>query len=343
MAQPPIFITSAGVCCAVGMSLAAADCALRAGMDHFQESEFFTHAGDPVRVARLPDIERWGNERLAHWASLALSECLQEAADLELAHTPVLLLAAERERPHTHDDRYRDIFARLEQAMGVRFDPRSRIVAKGRAGLGPALQAARAWLAEGQARHVLIVGVDSYLDAATINHYLTARRLLVPGNSDGFIPGEAAAALALSATPLDACLAVCGVGVADEPGRPDGSVPSRARGLSQALRQALDEASAPPDTWTLRFSDQNGESFFAREASHAFTRVSLEGLNALDVITTADCVGEVGAAMGPMMLAWASRSLTAPDAPGQHAIAHLANDEGTRSVIALARHPRGEA
>lgn len=339
MSHAPLYITSAGACSAVGMSLDATECALRAGLDHFQESHFYCTTGEPIRVACLHDVDIWGNSRLARWAALAIQECLAGAPGTDLASTPLLLLAAERERPHSDDQRYRDIYERLQQAMGCRFDNRSRIVANGRAGLGPALQLAAQWLAAGEARQVLLVGADSYLDAATIGHYLSAQRLLVPGNSDGFLPGEAAAAVLLNAQPVASCVAIQGLGVAREEGRPDGSVPNRAMGLTQALRQALENAPVAPGTWQLRFSDQNGEGYFAREASNAFTRLGRQGLRSLKTLTLADCVGEVGAATGPLMLAWASRLLLQADAPGQFALAHLANDEGTRTALALAPHP----
>ena len=57
----------------------------------------------------------------------------------------------------------------------------------------------------------MICGVDSYLTALTIAHYLAERRLLTPDNPNGFIPGEAAAAI-LCARP--------GTGGAAPPHRP---------------------------------------------------------------------------------------------------------------------------
>lgn len=55
-------IRAAGLCCAVGYHLRAASCALRANMDHFQESEFQSRLGDPILVARLPETDLWGRK-----------------------------------------------------------------------------------------------------------------------------------------------------------------------------------------------------------------------------------------------------------------------------------------
>lgn len=341
MTTPPLFVVGAGACTAIGMSLAATDCALRAGMDHFQESDFVCRNGDPIRVARLPDQSLWGKRRLARWAACALEDCLRTAQPpLDLGQVPLLLLAAERARPHSDDDRYRQIYTELETVLGARLHPHSRIVTLGRTGIGAALQLAQQWLTAAQVAEVVILGVDSYLDAATINHYLAQRRLLTYDNSQGFLPGEAAAAVRIALTPAPGALRIDGIGFGEEPGRIDGSVPSRATGLSRALRQALQQAAMTPDAFDLRLSDQNGESFYAREAANAFTRLGNDGLGKLATLTLADCVGEVGAALGPLMLGWAKCLFQRADTTGDSALAHLAGDDGTRVALALSSERR---
>ena len=62
----------------------------------------------------------------------------------------------------------------------------------------------------------MICGVDSYLTTLTIAHYLAERRLLTPDNPNGFIPGEAAAAI-LCARPGRGPLRLLGLGLAREP------------------------------------------------------------------------------------------------------------------------------
>jgi 3-oxoacyl-[acyl-carrier-protein] synthase-1 len=135
-------------------------------------------------------------------------------------------------------------------------------------------------------------------------------------------------------------LLISGAGQGHEPGRPDGSKPSRAEGLAQAMRDALDQAKLDLGAVEFRVSDQNGESFFAREAANAFTRVLPEGADRQATLTLADKIGEVGAAMGPAMLAWlyALRPQPAkrlPIHPGAAGILHLANDEGLRAAVVV--------
>jgi 3-oxoacyl-[acyl-carrier-protein] synthase I len=334
----PLYITGAGTCCAVGMSVIAMDCALRAGVDHFQSSHFFDKHREPLRAAQLPDDGLRGNARLARFCTIAIDECQTNAAannqqTIDWSQVPLLLLAAERERPHTDDQRYQKIFALIQTQLGMSFHPASRIIPAGRAGLGLALHEANQLLSTPPIKHVLIAGVDSYLDSHTINYLMQHNRVRTSSNSDGFIPGEAAGAVLVSQTTTqENHHLIAGLGLSEETGKPDGSVPSKATGLSQALTQALEQAGLPIKNYTLRFSDQNGESFFTREAAHAFTRVGMNGLQKLDALTTADCTGEIGAATGPLILAWATRKLVA----SQQAILHLANDDGLRMAVCIA-------
>jgi 3-oxoacyl-[acyl-carrier-protein] synthase-1 len=52
-----------------------------------------------------------------------------------------------------------------------------------------------------RADYAVLVGVDSLMTAGTLDHFHKQRRLLTAHNSDGFLPGEAAAALLLAQLP----------------------------------------------------------------------------------------------------------------------------------------------
>jgi 3-oxoacyl-[acyl-carrier-protein] synthase-1 len=198
-----------------------------------------------------------------------------------------------------------------------------------------ALRQARAEL-DGGKTEVLLVGVDSLLNAADINFYLQEERLFVPGNTDGFLPGEAAAALIVSRTPASAGrLRIAGLGSGNEAGTLDGSVPNRSEGLTAAIRQACAEAHVAPAQLQFRLSDQNGEHFFTRDATNAITRV-MAGGGQPAFLTLADKLGDIGAATGPAMLAWLSREMQHPRrSPGTTGLLHLANDAGLRDAVVL--------
>lgn len=102
------------------------------------------------------------------------------------------------------------------------------------------------------------------------------------------------------------------------------------------MRAAMDEAGITTNELSFRLSDQNGEAFFAREAANAFSRVTAPGGPTARTLTTADCTGEVGAATGPLMLAWLQHTLARPDGPGPCGLVHLANDMGSRCALTVA-------
>lgn len=329
-------VASVGLCCSVGYTAKAASCAMRAGMDHFQEGEFVTSNGEAIRVARLPDNETWGTARLVCWMAHAIDDCLSQGVVLQDTRLLTIVLTAENDRCAIDLSHLQQLT--LSSIPSAQLHSNSEIVRTGRAGLAPVLDKAHELLSEGVCKQVLVLGIDSFLNAETVNHYLRADRLLVPGNRDGFIPGEAAAAVLLELAPPDVPgLHIVGWGRGEEPGRPDGSVPSRAQGLSRALRTAFDQADIDCNDLAFRMSDQNGEGFFAGEAANAFTRVAVDGGTTPMVYTTADCAGEVGAATGALMLAWLQHLLPRPDGPGDCGVIHLANDDGLRSAVVV-RH-----
>lgn len=328
-------IAAAGACCSLGYNLDAISCALRAGYDGFQESKYAFDGAEPVRVACLPDTEIWGAERLANWLIYALGNCMDGVPTLELESVPLFLLTLESERPHGAEHLQFETAIKAQQSLELTFHPDSRIVAGGKAGLGIALEQIADLFAKGGTR-ALLIGVDSLISGQSIKHYLREKRLLMPGNGYGFVPGEGAAALLLEAcSPAAPGVHIAGFGRGQAIGRPDGSVPSRGRGLTQAMRAALSQAGHTTEALQFRLSDQNGEAFFAREASHALTRVSVPGSASPKTLTTADCTGEIGAATGPLMLAWLTRLMPREDGPGHCGLIHLANDNGERSAVVV--------
>lgn len=330
-------IKAAGACCAVGYRLEAAVWALRANMDHFQESQFYDEVGEPLKIASLPFDDSWGTARLATLAELALQDCMQHVPDFSAPHTALILLAAEHGRPHTEPERYTEIWhACVEHITAgglLYFHPASMIAPFGRAGLGASLQHAQKLLVQQTVQRVLLLGVDSYLNNVSIAHYLAQERLLTPANSNGFIPGEAAAAVLLElANPHSTGVLITGAGVAKEEASFEGPTPNRAFGLTRAIRQALTTANLAPNALQFRLTDLNGEQYFAKEAANAYTRVMADDSVFLPLMHIADCVGETGAASGPLSLAYLSRIMQQADGPGQTGLLHFANDQGLRAA-----------
>ncbi len=373
----PLTIGAAGLCCAVGHDLAAATCALRANMDHFQHSDFTTPGGDRLVVARLPEQKVWGSARLTRWVAQAIADCLSRSEGMAEG-SPIASRASEQCAllvlgPLTTGDDSSSVHGRIgalardaAEQLGLQFHPASRVLPIGRAGIASALQQASQWLQNGPPhlaeqrqmppiRSVLLVAVDSLLDAQCIDELIEVRRVLTPGNSDGFIPGEASAAVLLRAktgtqfNPSNRrALHIAGVGQGMEPARWNGDVPNRSHGLTQAIRNACSQVPGlTPQQLLVRLSDQNGEGFYTREAATAFTRLRFgaPAQNDLLHLTLADKIGEVGAAMPVAGMAWLwqlwQQGCVLPGAGARGnaawgpAVVHAANDDGRRAAVIL--------
>jgi len=331
----PLLIESAGVCCAVGYHLAAAACALRASMDHFQESEFVDRNGVPLKLARLPLGDLWGAKRLVEIANMAIKDCI-DANEIDPATTALLMLDAERDRPHTEIERYQEVAAACKAAFEKDFHATSIIYPHGRAGIGNVLLYAKQLLAQRKVTRVLLFAADSFLNAATIEYYLSQERLLTSDNSNGFIPGEAAAALLLTLADENAeGLVIAGLGIGQEEAKIDGEIPNRAMGLTQAMRRACESAEIKIGDLQFRMNDQNGEEYYAKEAANAYTRLTADDSVFLPLLHIADCVGETGAAAGPLSLAYLTQIMSREDGPGTTGLLHFANDNGLRAACVV--------
>lgn len=202
--------------------------------------------------------------------------------------------------------------------------------------MGDALWHAQRKLRTHSVNRVLLVGAGSLLDAATIGYHLLQERLLCSTETCGFIPGEGAGAILLGPVRQGGQeFQITGVGRAIEPAKQDGEVPNRAVGLTAAIREACARAKISPAALDFCMNDQNGEPFFAIEASNAHTRVMSKAENSLHLLQMADCKGETGAATAPITIAYLASLMGPADALGRMAHLHFASDDGKCAALIL--------
>lgn len=336
---PSLRIAGCGMCCAVGFSAPAARAAIRAGLDAFETSDFVDERGEPILVARVPLGEVQGPRRLATMFASAFAECAEGAPALDPAGVALLLLVAERGRPGATDAWAAACLAACEQITGQKLHPASRVLPLGRAGLAAALAEARALLEGGAAtglRRVVVGGADSYLNAHTINHFLRRGRILATESNDGFIPGEGAGVLLLELAAPDAPgLHLRGAASAEEPAPIAVDAPTRAVGMSLAVRGALAQSGRALSEMSFRMSDAAGESYFFREAGLAATRVMDRRAPHQPLLHITDAVGETGAAIGPLSLAYLAGAMPRGHAPGPLGLLHLSGDGPARAALVV--------
>ena len=340
----PVVVTSTGMVTGVGLTGAASCAAIRCAIDNFRQTRFMDRSGEWLMGCAVPLAQPWrGETKLLRMAAAAIRECLEGRRELLPESTPLLLCLSEpqrRGRIIADDDQF---LGELQRDLGLRFHEQSRVFARGHVSMAVAVQHARELLDDRSIRHVLVVATDSLLVASTLSHYEEKQRLLTSTNSDGFTPGEAAAAFVLEPIRNDphSRLVCRGLGFGVENAHIDSEEPLRADGLTGAIKAALRDAGCDESVLQFKIIDVSGTQYHFKEASLAFSRIDRTKRTDFDVWHPADCVGEVGAAIGPVMIGVLKAAFEKGYAKGHHVLMHLSNDDGKRAALVFAWQAEG--
>lgn len=343
MTVPAVTIYGTGMVCGVGLNARAACAAIRAGINNFQETRFMDNGGEWIMGCEVPLEQPWrGRSKLVKMAVMAIRECLAHPeAQVIPEETPLLLCIAEAERPGRLAGLDDELFQDIQKELDLTFHEHSAVLAQGRVGGAVALYQARKLIHEQACKRVLIVGVDSLLVGASLMAYQERERLLTSKNSNGFLPGEAAAALVVGAPVTDdvSRLHCIGMGFAIEKATVEAELPQRADGLSAAIKAAESEAGFSIGTTDFRITDLSGEQYYFKEAALALSRTLRERKEFYDIWHPADCFGEVGAAIGPAKLIVLQNALVKNWSPGTRILSHAGGDNGKRAAQMYSYQP----
>jgi 3-oxoacyl-[acyl-carrier-protein] synthase-1 len=338
MSGQPLAILSSGMISGVGLTAPASCAAIRCGIDNFQETRFIDSGGEWIMGSSVPMEKPWrGIAKLSKMLASAFQECLSSESILVLEEIPIVFCLSEKDRPGRFAELEERIFLETQEEIGIRFHEKSSLLSHGRVGLGIALQQARRLIYGENIPRVIIAGVDSLLVEPTLNAYEEQERLLTSQNSNGFIPGEAAAAVLVgpALASNEEQLLCLGVGSGVERATEQSELPLRADGLVQAIRAALTEAGCSLGAMDFRITDVSGGQYSFKEANLALTRILRERQEEFDIWHPADCIGEVGAAIGAVILVVCLAATRKAYAPGNNILCHLANEDGNRVAIVL--------
>jgi 3-oxoacyl-[acyl-carrier-protein] synthase-1 len=332
-----VAIVYGGLVCGVGLNAPSSLAAIRCAISDFHDTTYFDARGEPVAGSGVPLPRPWrGRIRLRKMLAMAVLECL-EHLDADISTIPLLLCVAEHERPGRVDGLDEVLRSELEAEIGVTFHRAySGTIAQGRVGTAYALAQARALIGERNVPGVVIAGVDNLLGRQTLRSLETRDRLRTSENSNGLIPGEAAAAVFVERAGRSPGQLVCtGVGYGMESATVDGEDPLRAQGLVRAVNAALDDAHCSLADLDFRITDNAGEQYYFKEDALAMARTLRTTKAEFDIWHPADCIGEVGAAIGSVILNVALMAVRKGYAAGPGILCHLGNDAGERGVFVL--------
>ena len=329
-------VAAAGMVTAVGYNAAATLAAMRAGVSGIRTLAWEDpESGEPYRCARISLPQRWGGAGLlADLAAPAILECLSHAADQTLSAVPLLLGVSNPSRPGRPAAPSERVMSAICERIGGSLHPSTRVFATDQTGCAHALLEAQRILEQGLASEVIIAGVDSFIDRETVDAFAQRRRILTAANSNGFLPGEAGAAVLLTAAPDAGGVRITGWGQSHETANVESTQPLRGIGMTQAVRAALGAAGTDLDSIAFRLTDLSGEHYKFKEAMFVAMRLGKKPRGEpLPMWHPIEFLGEIGAAIVPCLLAWITHAVREGYAPGARALCHVGSDDGDRTAF----------
>ena len=340
-----------GMVCAVGTTAATAAAAVQAGVSGARRTPLESSPDRKVTQVPVPDealpplppeleLSQPLSARVERLLRLALPAAEEALSALPEAEPLPVLLATPEPLPDVTpalDGAAQASFLHLFQSRTtVPLDlEASEFFPTGRAG-GLAALAAGLELLEKEGRsHVLVGGVDSFLNEEALEHLDSVGRLLSPGRKDGFAPGEGAAFLLLGSSKAasEPAVRVEAVGQSAEAGHLGSDEPYRGDGLANAFGVLLDEAPTSPPIQTV-LAGLNGEYLGAREWGVAAFRHRERFAEEIQLEHPADCIGDTGAALGLQMVALAALGLETGAFTGP-CLAWASSDQAPRAAALL--------
>ena len=333
------WVCGIGMITAVGDSTAQTAASVRAGISRYAESSVYNKRFLPMTMALLPEEnlpplnEELENatpgltsrqRRMLRLAEPALKEAL---APLPRGKKIPLFLAVPEKLPDQPDrpppvtQKFLDQL--ITQTGTEQIDrAKSKLLPTGRTGGLQAIQDAILALAQSDdLGYALVGGVDTYLDLYLLGTLDKDDRVLADGVMDGFAPGEGAGFILLcsnkakeSHSPLPTAQ-VTPPGIAAEPGHRYSEEPYKGDGLAEAVTAATEAGLNGTPARTVLCS-MNGESFGSKEWGVATLRNTAALDETLRTEHPAECFGDTGAAIGPILVGLAALGMEQGYLPG---------------------------
>ena len=332
--------------CAVGLTASSAAAAVRAGISRIIEHPLFEDEdGERVLCAWDPGIDPAivGVDRIARLSELALGQIAKKLSGLNAWPADVsVLLAFPEVRPGFGADAAAQI-ARRHSTGGVPETRSMRFghVGDGHAGALSALRAAVSVVSTGQQDVVIVGGVDSYCDAATLAWLDGQRRLARSGIRSGFPPGEGAAFMAVASERicdrlgLESLARVRSVACTQETRDPLSDVGPLGEALGKAVLEAVRDLNPPEEVITDAYGDLNGELARNHDWGFAVLRAARYFRDASDYVSPVSECGDVGAATGALGCVLATEAWKSRRAKGPRALLWAGSWNGLRAAAVL--------
>jgi 3-oxoacyl-[acyl-carrier-protein] synthase-1 len=231
-----------------------------------------------------------------------------------------------------------EILDGVQDRLGCRLHGASSVVRRDHVSIAVGLLRAQELIAQRQAPCCIVAGVDSLIQQDLVEYYLNKRRLLTERNSNGFSVGEAGSAvLVVPGGPHSSGeLQILGIGMARERATIESEEPLRAEGLIQSIRGAFAASATTYEDVQYRITDLNGEHYKFKEMAQAMVRFQRKAKPKLfDLWHPIEYIGDVGAAIGPIVLGLALHAGQKGYGNGPGVLCTFGNDDGERAAIVV--------
>ncbi|MEZ4296844.1 MAG: beta-ketoacyl synthase N-terminal-like domain-containing protein [Polyangiaceae bacterium] len=337
----PVLVTSVGARTTLGLSALHAAMLMRARRGDPRSLSQKDKRGHRIGACRSPGlpVDLHGCDRLVALAAPALRAAIP--ADSPPSEWAVLLAVAEPGRPDDDARLGGSLLGEIAEASGISLDERrSRTIRAGHAGTAVAMAAAMEEIAAG-AKAVIVGGVDSYFHPEVLAWLDAECRLHALGAENGFVPGEGAGFLVLSASPgasgrppVQLRRALAGY---EESAITD--APNVAEAMTAILHDLASHSPGGQLPWSL--TDVNGERHRVREWRLAAGRGAFAE-RALHQRPTDD-LGDLGAASGAVFAAIACELFRTGAAPAASVCVALASEARERGAFLMSSEVTGPA
>lgn len=340
-----MYITATGMVCAVGLNAASACAAMRAGIANFVELPYLDNHLKPFVGAPIAILDEGfrRDERLIEMLSKVVASCLQETKTPVSPELPIIVGLAERGRPGGSDELRGSVIDRLQAKTKYQFHSDLSIVMQvGHTAAFRLLDIVRRIFQDSEVSACLVCGADSLINHRTLRWLEQHWRVKTSENSDGIIPGEAAAAVLIQRNKISGgqiLLEVTGLGFGHETAHVLSEEPLLGKGLASAVQAALSEANLGMHEIDLRLSDATGEAYGFKEQVLTLARLMRVRKAELPIWHCADSIGDVGAASGVCQLVQAFHAFQKQYAPGNQVICTTTGVLGDRAVAVVRANP----
>lgn len=326
-----------GAATSIGLSLAENNTSLLAGCTRFRldKRRRAIKDGSPLQLAKLEtlDDELSSVERMRTLAKWALKDAISNARDtyhIDLNRLPPVpvLLSLPAERPGLAKDQIKALAQDICRMVPNHSESATGIVDGVHTGFIQAILKADALLRQGTTKLCVVGAIDSAIDIEYLHCLERLGRLKGRNMAHGAIPGEGAAFALISHAPIAqqkhevSAIRIRAVGHSVEPKLWYEEQATIGQGLTEAIAQAL----PPNERVDVCYSDLNGESWRSSEWDFAYLRNGDSFAHPIDLRHPADCWGDLGAASGGLLCAYAAADLCNGIDPGRTGLVITASD-----------------